>query len=95
MQRSGIALAGANLDLAQPSAESPGVLFAAEILDIDLRGTDVAVLSSCQSGLGDVLPGDGIQGLRRAFRAAGVKTVVSSLLEGARRGRQPIHEWVL
>jgi tetratricopeptide (TPR) repeat protein len=79
MQRSGIALAGANLDMAEPSAESPGMLFAVEILDIDLRGTDLAVLSSCQSGLGEVLPGDGIQGLRRAFRAAGVKTVVSSL----------------
>jgi CHAT domain-containing protein len=46
---------------------------------MDLRGTDLAVLSSCQSGLGDFSLGDGIQGLRRAFIAAGARAVVSSL----------------
>ena len=79
MLRSGIALAGADRELNQPTASSPGILFAVDVLGLDLRNTDLAVLSSCQSGLGDPRPGDGIQGLRRAFRAAGVKTVVSSL----------------
>jgi CHAT domain-containing protein len=79
MRRSGIALAGADPELNAPTASSPGILFAEEVLDLDLRDTDLAVLSTCQSGLGDPLPGDGIQGLRRAFRAAGVKSVVSSL----------------
>jgi len=79
MHRSGIALAGADQELSMPTAASPGILFGTDVLDLDLRNTDLAVLSSCQSGLGDPRPGDGIQGLRRAFRAAGVKTVVSSL----------------
>ncbi|MCC6771046.1 MAG: CHAT domain-containing protein [Gemmatimonadaceae bacterium] len=79
MQRSGIALAGADAELNTPTAPSPGILFADEVLDLDLRDTDLAVLSSCQSGIGDLAPGDGIQGLRRAFRAAGANSVVSSL----------------
>lgn len=79
MERSGVALAGANSELNAPTESSEGILFASEVLDLDLRGTDLTVLSSCQSGLGDSDPGDGIQGLRRAFRAAGSKTVVSSL----------------
>lgn len=79
MERSGIALAGANLELNAPTTSSRGILYASEILDLDLRNTDLTVLSSCQSGIGDHHPGDGIQGLRRAFRAAGVSTVVSSL----------------
>ena len=79
MFRSGIALDGADRDLNQPTAASPGILFASEALDLDLRDTDLVVLSSCQSGIGDPRPGDGIQGLRRAFRAAGANTVVSTL----------------
>lgn len=79
MQRSGIALAGADAELNTPTAASAGILFADEVLDLDLRDTDLAVLSSCQSGIGDLAPGDGIQGLRRAFRAAGANSVVSSL----------------
>jgi CHAT domain-containing protein len=79
MERSGIALAGADIELNQPTLTSSGILFASEVLDLDLRGTDLVVLSSCQSGLGDPSPGEGIQGLRRAFRAAGARTVVSSL----------------
>jgi CHAT domain-containing protein/predicted negative regulator of RcsB-dependent stress response len=79
MLRSGLALAGADRELNTPTAASPGILFASEVLDLDLRDTDLAVLSSCQSGIGDSRPGDGIQGLRRAFRAAGASSVVSSL----------------
>jgi CHAT domain-containing protein len=79
MERSGIALTGADRELNTPTASSPGILFGSEVLDLDLGGTDLTVLSSCQSGLGDPHPGDGIQGLRRAFRAAGARTVVSSL----------------
>lgn len=79
LQRSGIALAGADADLDAPTAASPGILFAADILDLDLRQTDLVVMSSCQSGIGDPGPGDGVQGLRRAFRAAGAESVVSSL----------------
>lgn len=77
--RSAIALAGADGDLDAPTAASPGIAFASELLELDLRQTDLVVMSSCQSGIGDPSPGDGVQGLRRAFRAAGAESVVSSL----------------
>lgn len=79
LSRSGIALAGADAELDAPTAESPGLLFASEVIDLDLRQTDLVVMSSCQSGIGDPSPGDGVEGLRRAFRAAGADSVVSTL----------------
>jgi CHAT domain-containing protein len=46
---------------------------------LDLRGCEVAVLSACQTALGDVKRSQGVLGLQRSFHAAGVKTMVSSL----------------
>ena len=45
---------------------------------MDLRGTELAVLSACQSGLGEVT-GDGVFGLQRGFKKAGVQSLVMSL----------------
>ena len=81
--RSGIVLAGANQvggDGAGPRAED-GWVTAEEIALLDLRGTELVVLSACQSGLGDVRSGEGVYGLRRAFLYAGARSVVTSLFE--------------
>jgi CHAT domain-containing protein/tetratricopeptide (TPR) repeat protein len=82
MARSGFVLAGANASLAgrQPNEDAgDGILTAAEVADLDLSGTQMVVLSACDTGLGDVRTGEGVLGLRRAFAMAGARTVVMSL----------------
>ncbi|MCK6499782.1 MAG: CHAT domain-containing protein, partial [Nitrospira sp.] len=82
MLRSGLALAGANT-WAQGRAPTPpledGVLTAEDVAGLDLVGTDLVVLSACETGLGEVRNGDGVYGLRRAFTVAGARTLVMSL----------------
>jgi tetratricopeptide (TPR) repeat protein len=78
--RSGLALAGANQVLsASDDARSQGLLTAEKVLDLRLQGTDLVVLSACQTGLGEVKNGEGVYGLRRAFVQAGTKGLVMSL----------------
>ncbi len=74
--RSGIALAGAN---ACASGHDEGLLTAFEAAGLDLYGTKLAVLSACQTGVGDAKAGDGVYGLRRALVLAGAETQVMSL----------------
>ncbi len=76
---SGLALAGANTRCAATPREEDGVLLAAEIAALDLGDVGWAVLSACESGLGTIHADEGIMGLRRAFRLAGVPTVITSL----------------
>lgn len=81
LRLSGLALAGANRrDEAGPDEED-GIVTAEEIAALDLRGVERVVLSACRTGVGDVLTGEGVTGLRRAFRVAGAGTLVMSLWE--------------
>ncbi len=76
---SGLALAGANLRDATGPDEEDGILTAEEIGALHLYGTDWAVLSACDSGIGVLHAAEGALGLERAFRTAGARTVVMSL----------------
>ncbi len=79
--RSGLALAGANRAWNGeriPNGVDDGILTAQEIKDLDLSRTQMVVLSACETGLGDINT-DGVFGLQRAFKSAGVQTIVMSL----------------
>jgi CHAT domain-containing protein/Tfp pilus assembly protein PilF len=74
--RSGLALAGANRG---DNRDDDGILTALEVAYLDLLGTKLVVLSACDTGVGDVKKGEGVQGLRRALVVAGSESQVMSL----------------
>jgi CHAT domain-containing protein/tetratricopeptide (TPR) repeat protein len=76
---SGLALAGANATSGAGANDSSGILTAEEIASLNLRGTSWAVLSACDTGIGEVRAGEGVLGLRRAFQIAGARTIIMSL----------------
>lgn len=76
--RCGIALAGFNYVPDDPR-ELPGLLTGAEVLSVDLGGTDLVVLSSCETGTGGTYFGQSPANLAQAFRLAGARAVISSL----------------
>lgn len=82
MTRSGLLFAGANMTLKHglpnTSTYNDGILTAAEIAQLDLKNVDMVVLSACESGLGE-LKGDGVFGLQRGFKKAGVNSIIMSL----------------
>jgi CHAT domain-containing protein len=83
MLRSGLIMSGGNrawLGEKIPENVEDGVLTAKEISHLDLRGTDLVVLSACETGLGEV-SSEGVFGLQRSFKQAGVNTLVMSLWE--------------
>ena len=79
--RSGIVLSGAShfSDYDRTMGENDGILTALEVSGLNLWGTDLVVLSACETGVGEARRGEGIIGLRRAFQLAGARTVITSL----------------
>ena len=77
--RSGLVMAGANLSEADAGDGEDGILTAEELAALDLRGVELAVLSACDTGRGEVAIGEGVFGLRRALEIAGVDSIVMSL----------------
>lgn len=82
MLRSGLALTGAqvtfnlwkNGQIPPPSRD--GILTAAEANLLDLRGTDLVVLSACETATGRAVDGEGVMGLRRAFFNSGANNTI-------------------
>ena len=84
MLRSGLLLAGANYywkNKRPLTNREDGILVAYEVSGLNLQNTELAVLSACQTGLGDVVGSEGVYGLQRAFRIAGAKFLIVSLWE--------------
>ena len=82
MQFCGLLLAGANnawIGNFPPTNIEDGILTAEEISQMDLTNTNIAVLSACDTGLGRIDDIDGVYGLQRGFKMAGVKTIMMSL----------------
>jgi CHAT domain-containing protein len=77
MLRSGIVFSGVNASL--KAGRDEGMMSAEKILGLNLKGTDLVVLSACETGVGDVKNGEGVFGLKRAFILSGAKTLVMSL----------------
>ncbi|WP_165742322.1 CHAT domain-containing tetratricopeptide repeat protein [Candidatus Thiosymbion oneisti] len=81
MTLAGLALAGANAGLRGklgPTGED-GVLYALEVQDLNLEGTELVTLSACNTGQGEVDYSEGVYGLVRAFRIAGARNLLMTL----------------
>lgn len=81
LMRSGLFFSGANIGLAGeqlPDDVEDGILTAQELSSMNLGSVDMAVLSACQSGLGETT-GEGVFGLQRGFKLAGANTLLMSL----------------
>lgn len=79
--KSGLAFKGANVAWSGKTinADDDGILTAYEITTTALDSTQMVVLSACETGLGEITSGEGVYGLQRAFKMAGVNYLIMSL----------------
>ena len=77
--RSGIVLAGANYP--DKNLKDDGYLTALEVSKLNWNGTELVVVSGCESGQGDLQSGEGVYGLKRAIAVAGARSSLLSLWE--------------
>lgn len=81
LSQSAVALAGLQSALNNPDFDSnhqEGILSAKEISSLDMKGVELAVLSCCETGLGYVTA-DGVYGIQRGLKNAGVKAIICTL----------------
>jgi len=82
--RSGLLFSGGgvswNSDVQTEGIED-GILTALEVANTDLSGFQLVVLSACNTGLGTIEAGEGVYGLQRSFKMAGVEYLLMSLWE--------------
>ncbi len=89
--RSGLALAGFNeRQNKQTKNSEDGVLTALEVAGLNLRGTQLVVLSGCDTGKGDVRAGEGVYGLRRVLTLAGSQSQLLSLWKVSDEGTKEL-----
>ena len=82
LMRSGLVFAGANDVWSKQTKNDSiddGVLTAQEVAHIDMRKTELVVMSACETGLGDIKGSEGVYGLQRSFKMAGVGYIIMSL----------------
>nr|VFK21907.1 MAG: CHAT domain-containing protein [Candidatus Kentron sp. LPFa]VFK35055.1 MAG: CHAT domain-containing protein [Candidatus Kentron sp. LPFa] len=77
----GLALAGANRGIMGETGTDgeDGILYALEAQNLNLEGTELVVLSACDTGKGKVDYSEGVYGLTRALRTAGARNILMTL----------------